>query len=73
MISKKRHLMKAVTWRIIASTTTALIAWTFGMPAKAIGAVFIADMVIKFVLYYYHERLWYNAIRFGVKKDGVID
>lgn len=65
--------MKAVTWRIIASTTTALIAWAFGMPAKAIGAIFIADMVIKFVLYYYHERFWYNAIRFGVKKNGIID
>jgi len=67
-VSKSRHLAKAVTWRIIASITTAIIAYGFGLPPKAVGGVFIADLVIKFVLYYAHERLWYNHIRFGVKK-----
>ena len=68
-VEKKRHLAKAVTWRIIASITTALIAWSFGLPPKAVGAVFIADLIIKFVLYYAHERLWYKHIRFGLKGD----
>jgi uncharacterized membrane protein len=66
-VEKKRHLAKAVTWRIIASITTALIAWGFGLPPKAIGGVFIADLIIKFVLYYGHERLWYTKIKYGVK------
>jgi uncharacterized membrane protein len=66
-VEKKRHLAKAITWRIIASTTTALIAWAFGLPPKAIGAVFVADLVIKFILYYGHERLWYTRIKYGVK------
>jgi len=66
-VTKKRHLAKAVTWRIIASITTALIAWTFGLPPKAVGAVFLADLIIKFVLYYAHERLWYKHIRYGVR------
>jgi uncharacterized membrane protein len=68
MISKRRHLAKAVTWRIIASTVTALIAWWFGLPAKAVGLVFAADLVIKFVLYYAHERVWYKHIKYGVKE-----
>ena len=68
-VSRKRHLAKAVTWRIIASIVTALIAWVFGLPPKAVGMVFVADLIIKFVLYYGHERLWYNYIKFGVKKD----
>jgi len=68
MVTKSRHLAKAVTWRIIASTTTALIAWAFGLPPKAIGAVFIADLCIKFVLYYAHERVWYKHINYGVKE-----
>ena len=68
-VSRKRHLAKAVTWRIIASIATALIAWTFGLPPKAVGFVFVADLIIKFVLYYGHERLWYNYIKFGVNKD----
>ena len=68
MITKSRHLAKAVTWRIIASIATALIAWSFGLPPKIIGAVFLADLIIKFVLYYLHERVWYKHIKFGVKK-----
>jgi len=53
-----RALAKAITWRISASLITVGIALSFGLPAKAIGGVFIADMVIKFVMYYGHERLW---------------
>ena len=68
-VSKARHLAKAITWRIIASITTALIAWFFGLPPKAVGAVFLADLIIKFGLYYGHERLWYKHIKFGVRKD----
>jgi uncharacterized membrane protein len=67
-VDKKRHLAKAVTWRIIASITTALIAWTFGLPLKAVGAVFVVDLIIKFVMYYAHERVWYKYIKFGVKE-----
>ena len=67
-VTRKRHLAKAVTWRIIASITTALIARFFGLPPKAVGAVFVADLIIKFVLYYAHERVWYRHIRFGLKK-----
>lgn len=66
-VSAKRHLAKAVTWRIIASITTAIIAWFFGLPPKAVGAVFIADLIIKFVMYYAHERVWYKYIRYGVQ------
>jgi uncharacterized membrane protein len=66
-VTKKRHLAKAVTWRIIASITTAIIAFSFGLPPKAVGGVFVADLIIKFVLYYGHERLWYKYIKFGVK------
>ena len=67
MVARTRHLVKAVTWRIIASVTTALIALTFGVPAKAVGAIFIADLIIKFALYYAHERVWYKHIKYGVK------
>lgn len=35
----------------------------FGM---TIGA---ADVVIKIVLYYFHERLWYHS-KFGIVEDG---
>ncbi len=68
-VSAKRHLAKAVTWRIIASITTVLIAYYFGLPPKAIGLVFLADLIIKFVLYYGHERIWYKHVKFGLKNE----
>ena len=61
--SQKLHLSKAVTWRIIASVTTALIALSFGLPQKAVAGVFVADLIIKFILYYGHERMWYNLAK----------
>jgi adenylylsulfate kinase len=64
--SKNRSLAKAVSWRLIASITTTIIAFSFGLPAKAIGLVFFADLIIKFILYYLHERIW-TRIKFGVK------
>lgn len=68
-ITKYRHLAKAVTWRAIASFTTVLIALGFGLPPKAVGAVFLVDLVVKFVLYYAHERIWYKYVKFGVKGE----
>jgi uncharacterized membrane protein len=68
MITRARHLAKAVTWRVIASIATALIAWTFGLPPRVIGAIFLVDLIVKFVLYYLHERVWYKHIKFGIKK-----
>jgi len=66
--SPKRSLVKAITWRIIASIVTTLIAYYFGVPAKAIGLVFFADLILKFVLYFVHERIWTRFIKFGIKK-----
>lgn len=66
--TKLRSFLKAISWRIIASVVTTLIAFYFGLPAKAIGLVFFADLVIKFILYFVHERLWVNFIHFGLKQ-----
>ena len=68
--SKSRSLVKAISWRIIASIVTTLIAYAFGVPSKAIGMVFFADLVIKFILYFFHERVWANLIDFGYEEKS---
>lgn len=68
--SRKRSFLKAVSWRIIASVTTTIIAFYFGLPAKAIGLVFFADLIIKFILYFIHERIWVNYIKLGLTKKN---
>ena len=68
--SQKLHLTKAVTWRIIASVTTASIALAFGTPKEAIVGVFVADLIIKFILYYGHERAWHNLAKLFTDQKG---
>ena len=68
--SRKRSFLKAVSWRIIASVTTTLIAFYFGLPAKAIGLVFFADLIIKFILYFIHERIWVNYVKLGLRNKN---
>lgn len=50
--------LKAVTWRILATTVTILIVFAFTgklVLSTGVGAV---EVVIKIVLYYFHERFW---------------
>ncbi|HWZ15293.1 MAG TPA: adenylyl-sulfate kinase [Mucilaginibacter sp.] len=63
--SKTRHLAKTITWRIIGTLSTILIAWLItGSPVWGlrIGAV---ELTAKMCLYYLHERIWYK-IDFGL-------
>ena len=39
--SKKKSLYKTISWRIIASCVTALIALAFGLPQNTVGYVFL--------------------------------
>lgn len=69
-VSKKRHIAKTITWRIIASVTTFILAYVFFKEdpeavSKATG-VAVAESVIKMLLYYFHERFWYKS-NFGLK------
>lgn len=66
-MSKKRHLAKTFTWRIIGTIDTTLLAWIIAgdpMIGLKVGGI---EVVTKMVLYYLHERLWYK-FDFGVEK-----
>jgi len=66
-ISRKRHLLKTITWRVIGTLDTMLIAWIIsGDPliGVSIGGV---ELFTKMILYYIHERVWYKS-KFGVNK-----
>jgi uncharacterized membrane protein len=68
-ISRKRHVLKTITWRIIGTIDTMLIAWIISgdpMIGISIGGV---ELFTKMILYYIHERAWYKS-NFGIdKKD----
>ena len=65
MPSRKRHIAKTITWRIIATGTTFLLTLLFfrddpNATEKATG-VAIAEATLKMILYYYHERIWFKV------------
>ncbi|MEA1873169.1 MAG: DUF2061 domain-containing protein [Bacteroidota bacterium] len=63
-----KSVLKAITWRIIASATTFALAMIFfgtdpNALEKATG-VAVAESGIKMLLYFLHERAW-TSIRWG--------
>ncbi len=58
-LDQSRTLKKAISWRIVATSMTFVIA---GVVLKSMGGVALAIAIVeffsKFVLYYFHERIW---------------
>ena len=68
MVSSSRHIAKTITWRIIASLDTFVIAYLL-TGELAIGmSIASIEVLTKMVLYYYHERVWYRYIKLGLRK-----
>jgi uncharacterized membrane protein len=60
-VDRKRHILKTITWRIVGTIDTVVLAWILtGNPITGfkIGAV---EVVTKMILYYLHERVWYKS------------
>ncbi|MEP1032336.1 DUF2061 domain-containing protein [Ekhidna sp.] len=64
MQSRKRHIAKTITWRIIATATTFILTMIFFRedPNATSKASWVAtiETVLKMIIYYYHERIWFN-------------
>lgn len=67
--SRKRHIAKALTWRIVASVDTVFLSWLItGNPMTGLKIGF-AEVITKMLLYYLHERVWFN---FNLSKSGLV-
>ncbi|MCT4581340.1 MAG: DUF2061 domain-containing protein [Flavobacteriales bacterium] len=66
-----RSVAKAISWRVIASGTTFILAIIFfGDDPQAVEkatGIAILESIIKMTLYFFHERLWIN-IKWGILK-----
>ena len=54
-VEKKRHLAKTITWRVIASLDTFLIAWVITGNFDWAGTIAGIEVLTKMILYYFHE------------------
>lgn len=64
----KRHILKSVTYRIIGTITTIFLTVSAGLPLKWASMVGVAELILKPLIYFLHERIWYKYIKFGIKK-----
>ena len=65
-VTKLRSILKAVSWRIVGTLDTMALGWIItGSPLMGlkIGGL---ELITKFVLYYFHERMWLQS-KFGTK------
>ncbi len=65
--TNKRSIVKGISWRVVATTTTIIIVYVFfGRLDLAIAAGLI-ETVLKVGLYWAHERAWFK-VRWGKKR-----
>jgi len=68
-VQRKRHLAKAVTWRVTGTLDTMLIGWLITGSIEVGAMIGGLEVITKTVLYYFHERVWYKHIKYGVKNE----
>lgn len=67
--SRKRHIAKAITWRIVGTTDTILLSWLVtGDPWTGVK-IGMVEITTKMILYYLHERVWFKL---NLSKAGII-
>ena len=68
-ISHKRHLLKAVTWRVLGTLDTIFISWIVTHSFNIGIKIGLFELVTKTILYYLHERMWYSFSFFERKNS----
>lgn len=56
-----RHIAKTFSWRLIGTLDTMILSWVITGDIKAGMQIGLADVIIKMILYYLHERLWFKS------------
>lgn len=56
--TNSRSFVKAISWRIIASLTTFILAFIITGHLVLSAGIGLGDIIAKFILYFLHERAW---------------
>ena len=68
-VSTKRHLGKTISYSIISICIGFLSMW-YITGNIIIGLSFgFAEIILKPIIYYLHERIWYRWIKFGLVEE----
>ena len=62
-----RHILKTLSYRILGTLTTVTTAYMLGASFELSSLLGIGELLIKPIIYFLHERLWYKFIRIKKK------
>ncbi len=67
----RRSGLKAISWRIIATSTGMLLVYFFTGQLETMAEFGIGDVVLKLLFYFLHERAW-NKTEYGRSLGGKV-
>ena len=67
----KRSALKAISWRIIATSTGMSLVYFFTGRWELMAGFGIGDVVLKLLFYFLHERVW-NMTEYGRSLGGKV-
>ena len=62
--TKRRSIVKAITWRTLGTIDTIVIAFVLTGEIKTAISIGGIEIFTKMILYFFHERIW-NMIKWG--------
>ena len=68
--TKRRSVVKALTWRVIASLDTTVIAYFVTGDITQAISIGGFEIITKMVIYFFHERAW-NGIKWGKRIEDL--
>lgn len=66
--TKRRSIIKAITWRTLGTIDTIVISYVLTGEIKVALSIGGIEIFTKMILYFFHERIW-NMIKWG--KRGI--
>lgn len=64
MESTRRSIVKALSWRLLATAITASLVYAWTGEGEFAATIGLSDTALKLFIYFGHERVW-NRIPFG--------
>jgi len=64
MEKRVRTLMKTLSWRIVATSTTVILVFLLTKNLTTSASIGLLEIIVKTAIYFAHERIW-NKLNFG--------
>ena len=58
-----RHILKTISYRLLGTLTTVLVALSCGVSLQMSSLLGIGELLLKPIIYFLHERLWYKYVK----------